>query len=165
MYEPDEEHTSFIIIRGIYCYKETPFGLKNIGATYQRLVNRMFKYLIGKSMEVYIDDMLVKSKTVGDHIEHLNQMFNILRKYRMKLNPLKCAFGVGSGKFLAFIVNQRGIEANPKKINAFLEMSSPRKLKEVMRITGRVAALSHFVLRPINRCAPFFDVLKGSKKF
>ena len=72
MYEPDEEHTSFIIIRGIYCYKETPFGLKNIGATYQRLVNRMFKYLIGKSMEVYMDDMLVKSKTVGDHIEHLN---------------------------------------------------------------------------------------------
>ena len=91
-----------------------PFGLKNTGATYQKLVNGMFRDLIGKSVEVYIDDMLVKSKTVGDHIEHLNQMFNILRKYQMKLNPLKCAFRV----------NQHWIEANLEKISAFLEMSS-----------------------------------------
>ena len=81
-------------------------------------------------MEVYVDDMLVKSKMVGDHIEHLNQMFNMLRKYQMKLNPLKCAFGVGSGKFLGFMVNQRGIKANPEKIDALLGVSSPRKAKE-----------------------------------
>ena len=78
MYEPDEEHTSFIIDRGLYCYKVMPFGLKNVRATYQRLVNGMFKDLIVKSMEVYVDDMLVKSKMTGDHIDHLNQMFNIL---------------------------------------------------------------------------------------
>ena len=89
----------------------------------------MFKDLIGKSMEVFMDDMLVKSKMEGDHIEHLNQMFNILRKYRKKLNPLKCAFGVGSGKFLGFMVNQRRIEANHKNIDALLGMSSPRKPK------------------------------------
>ena len=71
------------------------FGLKNAGGTYQRLVNEMFKDLIGKSMEVYVDNILVKSKIAGDHIEHLNQMFNILWKYRIKLNPLKYAFGVG----------------------------------------------------------------------
>ena len=125
MYEPDEEHTSFITDRGLYCYKAMPFGLKNVGVNYQRLVKGMFKELIGKSIEVYLDDILVKSKTAGDHIEHLNQIFNILQKYRMKLNPLKCAFRVGLGKFLGFMVNQCGIEANPKKINALLEMSSP----------------------------------------
>ena len=78
MYEPDEEHTSFITDQGLYCYKTMPFGLKNTGATYQRLVNMMFKDLIGKSMEVYVDDMLVKSKMEGDHTEHLKQMFNII---------------------------------------------------------------------------------------
>ena len=141
------------------------FGLKNAGATYQRLVNGMFKNLIGKSMEVYVDEMLVKSKMVEYHIEHLNQMFNILRKYRMKLNPLKCAFGVGSGKFLGFMINQRGIEANPEMISAFLEMSSPKKPKEVMSLIDRVVALSRLVSRVTDRCTLFFDVLKGSKKF
>ena len=112
-----------------------------------------------------MDDMLVKSKTAGDHIEHPNQMFNILRKYRMKLNPLKCAFEVWSGKFLGFMVNQRGVEANPEKISVLLEMSYPKKPKEVMSLTDRVAILSRFVSRATNRCAPFFDVLKRSKKF
>ena len=95
MYEPNEEHTSFITDQGLYCYKAMPFDLKNAGTTYQRLVNEMFKDLIGKSMEVNVDNMLVKSKTTGDHIGHLNQMFNILQEYWMKFNLLKCAFGVG----------------------------------------------------------------------
>ena len=105
----------------------------------------MFKDLIGKSIKVYMNNMLVKSKTIGDHIEHLNQMFNILQKYQMKLNPLKCAFGVGSGKFLGFLVNLCEIETNLEKINALLEMSSHRKPKEVMSFAGRMATLSHFV--------------------
>ena len=146
MYKPDEEHNSFITDQGLYYYKAIPFDLKNAGETYQRLMNGMFKYLIVKSMEVYVDDILVKSKTVGDHIEHLNWMFNILRKYQLKLNPLKCAFGVSSSKCLGVMVNQRGIEANSKKINVLLEMSSPRKPKEVMSLANRVATLSHFVL-------------------
>ena len=125
----------------------------------------MFKDMIRKLTEVYVDDMLIKSKTARDHIEHLNQIFNILLKYQMKLKPLKCAFRVRSDKFLDFMVNQRGIEANLKKINALLEMSSPRKPKEVMSLAGRVAALSGFMSRAIDRCIPFFDVLKGSKKF
>ena len=165
MYKPDEEHTSFITDRGLYCYKAMSFDPKNARTTYQRLVTRMFKDLVGKSIEVYMDDMLVKSKIARDHIEHLNHMFNILQKYQMKLNPLKCAFGVGSGKFLSFMVNQRRIEANPEKINVLLKMSYPRKPKEVMSLTDRVAALSRFVLRATDRCAPFFDMLKGSKKF
>ena len=109
--------------------------------------------------------MLVKSKLARNHIQDLDQMFKVLRRYQMKLNPLKCAFGVASGKFLGFMVNQRGIEANPKKIRAILEMQSPRKLKEVQSLTGRIAALSRFISRSTDKCLPFFDALKRGKRF
>ena len=113
---PDQEHISFITNCGMYCYKVMPFGLKNADATYQWLVNKMFKEQINKTMEVYVDDMLVKSKVTSDHISHLPDTFNILKNYHMKMNPLKCTFGVAFGKFLGFMVNQGGTEANPKKI-------------------------------------------------
>ena len=116
-------------------------------------------------MEVYIDDMLVKSKKAEDHIKHLDEMFKILRKYQMKLNPQKCAFGVGSRKFMGFMVNQRGIEANPQKIQTLIDMQSPRKTKDVQSLVGRVASISRFVSRSTDKCQPFFEVLKGSKKF
>ena len=137
-----------------------PFGLKNAGATYQRLVNRMFQKQIGTTMEVYIDDMLVKSTTAELHIAHLSEAFQILRNYKMKLNLAKCAFGVSAGKFLGFIVNHRGIEANPDKIKAMLDMPSPLGIKEVQRLTGRIAALSRFVSKASDKCQPFFQVLK-----
>ena len=89
-----------------------PFGLKNVGATYQRLVNQMFNKQIGRNVRVYVDDMLIKSKEEEDHLNDLKEMFNTLRQYSMKLNPYKCAFGISSGKFLGFVVSQRGIEAN-----------------------------------------------------
>ncbi|GFZ05223.1 hypothetical protein Acr_17g0007950 [Actinidia rufa] len=110
MYPPDIEKTSFITERVLYCYKVMPFGLKNAGATYQRLVNKMFKEQIRKTMEVYIDDMLVKSLRSSDHIAHLEEAFSILRRYQMMLNPSKCIFGVSSGKFLEFLVTKHGIE-------------------------------------------------------
>ena len=81
-----------------------PFGLKNVGVTYQRLVTKIFRPLLGETMEVYIDDMLVKSKKRFNHTKHLQEAFELLRKYNIKLNPLKCAFGVSSGKFLGFMV-------------------------------------------------------------
>ena len=139
MYELDKEHTSFITDHKLYYYKAISFGRKNASTTYQRLVNMMFKNLIGKTMEVCMDDTLVKSKVAIDHMEHLGQMFAVLRKYQTKLNQLKCEFGEGSQKFLGFMVNQRCIEANPEKIKALLEMSSPRKPKEVISLVGRVA--------------------------
>ena len=105
MHVPDQEHTSLITDRGLYCYKLMSFDLKNAEATYQRLVNIMFKEQIGKTMEAYIDYMLVKLKTTADHIVHLSNTFAMLRKYRIKLNLLKCAFRVASGKFLGFMVN------------------------------------------------------------
>ena len=156
----DQEKTSFVTAQGTYCYRVMPFGLKNAGATYQRLVNRMFQKQIGTTMEVYIDDMLVKSTTAGLHIAHLSEAFQILRDYNMKLNPTKCAFGVSAGKFLGFIVNHRGIEANPDKIKALLDMPSPSGIKEVQRLTGRISALSRFVSRASDKCQPFFQVLK-----
>ena len=97
-----------------------PFGLKNVRATYQRLVNQMFNKQIGRKVEVYVDDMLVKSKEEEDHLDDLKETFNTLRPYSMKLNPSKCAFGVSSGKFLNFMVSQRGIEENPEKVRAIL---------------------------------------------
>ena len=121
----DQEKTTFVTAQGTYCYRVMPFGLKNARETYQRLVNRMFQKQIGAKMEVYIDDMLVKSTTAGLHIAHLSEAFQILRNYNMKLNPTKCAFDVSAGKFLGFIVNHRGIEANPDKIKALLDMPSP----------------------------------------
>ena len=101
----DQEKTSFVTEQGTYCYRVMPFGLKNARATYQRLVNRMFQKQIGTTMEVYIDDMLVKSTTAELHIAHLSKRFQILRKYNMKRNPAICAFRVSAGKFLGFIVN------------------------------------------------------------
>ena len=152
----DQENTSFVTGQGTYCYRVMPFGLKNAGATYQRLVNRMFQKQIGASMEVYIDDMLVKSTTTELHIAHMSEAFQILREYNMKLNPAKCAFGVSTEKFLGFIVNNRGIEANPDKIKAVLDMSPPSNIKEVQRLTGRIAALSRFVSKASDKYQPCF---------
>ncbi|CAA0840352.1 Uncharacterized mitochondrial protein AtMg00860, partial [Striga hermonthica] len=141
MHLDDAEHTSFYSARGLYCYVMMTFGLKNAGATYQRLVNKMFARLIGHTMEVYVDDMLVKSEQASDHIAHLFEVFDILREYSMVLNPKKCTFGVGSGKFLGYMVSQRGIEANPAKIQAILGLAPPTSIKGVQALTGRLAAL------------------------
>ncbi|KAG7559356.1 Integrase catalytic core [Arabidopsis thaliana x Arabidopsis arenosa] len=161
----DQEKTSFITDRGTYCYKVMPFGLKNAGATYQRLVNKMSHEHLGKTMEVYIDDMLVKSLKKEDHIKHLEECFEILNQYQMKLNPAKCTFGVPSGEFLGYIVTKRGIEANPNQINAFLNMPSPKNFKEVQRLTGRIAALNRFISRSTDKSLPFYQILKGNKGF
>ena len=156
----DQEKTSFVTGQGTYCYRVMPFGLKNARATYQRLVNRMFHKQIGTFMEVYIDDMLVKSIKAELHITHLAEAFQVLRSYSMKLNPVKCAFGLSYGKFLGFIVNNRGIEANPNKIKVVVDMLPPSNAKDTQRLTGRVVALSRFVSKANGKCRPFFQVLK-----
>ena len=135
MVEEDQEKTAFITSQGLYCYKVMPFELKNPGATYQRLVNKMFSKQIGRNMEVYVDDMLLKSKEELAHLDNLKETFTTLRQYQMKLNPNKYAFGVASRKFLGFMMSQRGIEANPKKVRAILNMKSPKTVKEVQKLT------------------------------
>ena len=104
MHPPDMNKTPFITPQGLFYYNVTPFGLKNVGATYQRLVTKMFKPLLGKTMEVYIDNMLVKSKERSDHTEHVQDAFELLKAYDMKINPSKCAFRVSAGRFLGFMV-------------------------------------------------------------
>ena len=125
----------------------------------------MFQEQIGKTMEVYVDDMLVKSIKQEDHLADLRETFHVLRQHQMKLNPAKCAFGVASGKVLGYMVHQRGIEANPEKIQALLNMKSPATVKEVQKLTGKIAALNRFVSRATDRCIPFFKALTGKKRF
>ena len=105
MAKEDQEKIAFITSQGLYCYKVMPFGLKNARATYQRLVNMMFNQQIGRNMEVYVDDMLIKSKEELTHLNDLRETFATLKQYQMKLNPNKCVFGVASGKFLGFMVS------------------------------------------------------------
>ena len=111
-------------------------------------------------MEVYINNMLVKSFKAELHVDHLAESFQVLKDYKMKLNPTKYAFRVSARKLLGFIVNTRGIEANPDKIKAVIDMQPPSNTKEIQRLTGRIAALSRFVSRSSDKCQPFFKVLK-----
>ena len=131
MDEANQKKTSFITSQGLFCYKIMTFGLKNVGETYQRLVNHMFRPRIGWNVEVYVDDMLVKSLDEKKHLDDLQETFDTLRRYNMKLNPSKCAFGVSLGKFLGFMVSQKGIKVNPNKIQAILNMEPPKNVKEV----------------------------------
>ena len=162
MHEDDQEKTSFVTSQGLFCYRVMPFELKNPSATYQRLMNRMFAPQIGRNVQVYVDDMLVKSRREEDHLEDLKETFDTLHSYKMKLNPGKCAFGVMAGKFLGFMVSQRGIEANLDKIRAIMEMKPPRNVKEVQSLNGKVVALNRFVSRATDKCFPFFHTLKKS---
>uniref|UniRef100_A0A2N9HQL3 Uncharacterized protein n=1 Tax=Fagus sylvatica TaxID=28930 RepID=A0A2N9HQL3_FAGSY len=161
----DQEKTAFITPRGTYCYRVMPFGLKNAGATYQRMVTKMFGPMLGKTVEVYIDDMLVKSLREEDHIADLLQVFNILRRDNLRLNASKCTFGVGSGKFLGHIVSRRGIEANPDQIAALINLAEPRNIKQVQRLTGMIAALGRFISRSADKCKPFFRLLGKRSRF
>ena len=122
----DQEKTSFVTPIRNYNYKVMPFGLKNVGSTYQRMITRMFEPQLGKNIEVYIDDMVVKSKVVFEHVGDLRSIFEILRKHKLRLNTSKCFFGVGSGKFLGYMVTHWGIEINPDQIKAINGLQLPR---------------------------------------
>ncbi|KAL0445720.1 UNVERIFIED_CONTAM: hypothetical protein Slati_1699900, partial [Sesamum latifolium] len=161
----DRKKVSFITSEGTFCYVAMPFGLKNAGATYQRLVDKIFYPQIGRNVEVYIDDMLVKSKKAADHVKDLEETFSVLRKYKLKLNPAKCAFGVQGSRFLGFMVTQRGIEANPLKIRAIIDMKAPTCLNEAQRLTGMKAALSRFISKSAEKSLPFFKTLRKVKTF
>ena len=160
----DEEKIAFITPRGLYCYKVMPFGLKNAGATYQRLMTKIFKPLIGDVVEVYIDDVVVKSKTRSEHTQNLQKVFHLLRKYGMKLNPTKCVFGVSSGKFLGFMVTQRGIEINPDQVKVVTNTLPPTNKKGLQRLTGKLVALRQFIARFIDKMKPFFLALRDVDK-
>ncbi|GKV33305.1 hypothetical protein SLEP1_g41831 [Rubroshorea leprosula] len=161
MASEDEEKTSFYAGDEIYCYVMMPFDLKNAGATYQKMVTIVFRAQIGRNLEVYVDDIVVKSLKADDHLTDLGETFNNLRQNRMRLNLAKCIFGVESGKFLGFMVSRRGIEVNPEKIRAIAEMELPKSVKDIQRLTGRVAALHRFISKSADKCLPFFKIMSS----
>ena len=161
----DQEKTVFVTPVGNYHYKVMPFGLKNAGSTYQRMMTKMFEPQLGKNVEVYIDDMVVKSKLVFELVEDLTSIFKILREYKLRLNASKCSFGGGSGKFLAYMVTHRGIEVNPDQIKAINNLQPPQNSKEVQKLTRMMAALNRFISRSADKCRPFFLLLHKWKEF
>src|SRR6266498_2157596 len=142
-----------------------PFGLKNASAPYQRAMQRCLHDQLGRNVEAYVDDVIIKSRVKEDLIFDLSETFTNLRCFRWKLNPEKCVFGVPSGKLLGFIMSYRSIEANPKKIKDIFKMNSPTTLKDVQKLIGCMAALSRFVSRLGERAMPFYKLLKKQDKF
>ena len=129
------------------------------------MIQRCFSTQIGRNVEAYVDDVVVKTKQKDDLISDLEETFASIRAFRMKLNPEKCTFGVPSGKLLGFMVSHRGIQANPEKVTAILNMKPPSTQKDVQKLTGCMAALSRFVSRLGERGMPFFKLLKKTNDF
>ena len=161
----DQEKTAFVTPIGNYHYKVMPFGLKNAGSTYQRMMTKMFEPQLGKNIEVYIDDMVVKIKEVSDHVDDLGNIFGTLRKHKLRLNASKCSFRVGSGKFLGYMVTHRGIEVNPDQVKAINNLQPPQNPKEVQKLTGMTVALNLFISRFADKCMPFFLLMNKWKGF
>ena len=129
------------------------------------MMTKIFESQLKKNIEIYIDDMVVKSKRVSEHLGDLEAIFKILRTYKLRLNASKCSFGVGSSKFLDYMVTHRGIEVNPDQINDINNLQSPRNPKEMQKLTGMTAALSRFISRSVDRCRPFFLLINKWKGF
>lgn len=133
-----------------------PFGLKNVKAMYQKMATKVFKGLASRNVKAYIDDMLVKSVLIEQHLIELKELLRLLRKYQMKLNPAKRVFYMDMGKFLDFMISKNGIKLNSKKLNALINMSPPKTVKEVQMLTGRIIALKRFISKMMDKCLPFF---------
>jgi len=165
MHPSDVAKTAFMTDNANYAYKVMSFDLKNAGATYQRLINKIFKGLIGRGVEIYVDDMVVKSASCSQHIQDLNQVFQELKAVGMCLNPNKCVFGVEGGKFLGFMLTNRGIKANLDKCQTIMEMQSPKNIKDVQHLVGRVVALSRFMPKMAERIKPILSLLRKVSQF
>jgi hypothetical protein len=160
MSREDMKHTTFVTVDGLYCYVVMPYGLKNTLPTFVRAMSNTFGDLIRDRVEVYVDDIMVKTKRGLTLVEDLTLVFDKLRATRTKLNPDKCVFGVSAGKLLGFLVSYRGIEENPEKIKAIEAMKPPTRIKDVQKLTGSLAALSRFISRLAERALPFFKLLR-----
>src|SRR3954470_5142765 len=161
----DIEKTAFLTPCGVYCYTCMPFGLRNAGATFQRLMHITLGPQLGKNVEAYVDDIVVKSREARTLIQDLEESFQSLHRVNLRLNPEKCVFGVPSGKLLGFLVSHRGIEPNPEKIKAIEDMSPPQTLKEMQKLAGRVTALGRFISKLGERALPFFELMKKKGPF
>ena len=161
----DQEKMPFRGPNGNYHYRVMPFGLKNVGSTYQRMVTRMFESQIGRNMEAYIDDMVIKSRQVEEHLADLGETFSVLREHKLRLNTAKCFFGVSLGKFLGYMITHYGIEVNLEQIKAINNLHPPRNPKKVQILIGMAASLNRFISRFAIRCCLFFQLLHKWKDF
>jgi hypothetical protein len=139
-----------------------PFGLKNEGATYQRMMQNCLGSQIGRNIQVYIDDVVITTRKEEPLISDLIETFDNLNRYKLKLNPTKCSFSISAGQLLGFLVSARGIEANPEKIQSILTMGKPAKQHDVQKLAGSIAALSRFVARLGEKALPFYALMKKS---
>jgi hypothetical protein len=160
----DKEKIAFITPYGVFCYQVMPFGLKNTGATYQRMMQNCLRSQIGQNIQVYIDDVVTTTRKEESLIDDLKETFDNLDRYKLKLNLTKCSFGVPAGQLLGFLVSARGIEANPEKVQAILTMGKPAKLHEVQQLARHVVALSRFIARLGKKALPFYALTKKSDK-
>ncbi|XP_056159729.1 uncharacterized protein LOC130135193 [Syzygium oleosum] len=164
MKEEDKSKTSFIIPWGTFCYKVMPFGLKNAGAIYHKAMVNLFHDMMYKEVEVYVDDMIAKSKHGEDHIEVLRKLFDRLRRFKLRLNPTKCVFGAKSRKLLGFMVSSRGIEIDSSKVKAICDLKPPSTIKEVQSLLGRLNHVARFISQLSETAKPFFKLLKKNAK-
>ncbi|GKB12553.1 reverse transcriptase domain-containing protein [Tanacetum coccineum] len=164
MAKEDEEKIAFITSQRISCYSKMPFGLKNAGATYQRRVDRVFQKQIGRNLEVYVDDLVIKSRAEHEIIRDIEETFKTLREINMKLNPKKCTFGIEEGMFLGYNVNTKGIKVCPDKVEAVLSLQSPKCLKDVQKLNRKLASLNRFLPKSAEKSLPFFKTLKKCTK-
>ena len=141
----DREKIAFVTMWRTFCYKVMPFGLKNAGAIYQRAMVTLFYDMMHKEIEVYVDDLIAKSREDENHIENLRKFFERLKKFQLKLNIGKCTFGATSGKLLGFIISRKGIEVDPDKIKAIQNLPPPRTQKGVRGFFGRLNYISRFI--------------------
>jgi ribonuclease HI len=161
----DEEKTAFHTSQGVYCYTKMPFGLKNAGATYQRLVDTAFEKQVGRNLEVYVDDLVIKSHTEEELVRDIEETFKTLERINMKLNPKKCTFGTSEGMFLGYLIEPDGIKPCPEKTKAVIDLPSPRTLKEVQSLNGKLAGLNRFLSKSADKSLPLFKTLtKCTKK-
>jgi hypothetical protein len=161
----DAPKTAFMTNTNNYHYEVMSFGLKNAGASFQRSMDMAFSQQIGQNLEVYIDDLVAKTKEGHSHSDDLEEILGQVRKYKIRLNPTKCSFGVQARKFLGFLLTRRGIEANPDKCQAVIDMRSPSSIKEVQQLTGRLVALSRFLSCVGDKAFSFFASIKKKEKF
>ncbi|GKA15410.1 reverse transcriptase domain-containing protein [Tanacetum coccineum] len=160
MAKSNEEKMAFHTNQGVYCYTKMPFDLKNAGTTYQRLVDKAFDSQVGRNIEVYVDDLAIKSHTEAEMLRDIDETFRTLRKINMKLNPKKCTFGAVEGMFLGYMISLEGIKPCPDKTKAVLQFSSLRTIKEVHSLNGKLASLKRFLSKSAERSLPLFKTLK-----
>ncbi|XP_020272188.1 uncharacterized protein LOC109847370 [Asparagus officinalis] len=165
MYHEDEKHTSFRTPSGIYCYTVMPFGLKNTSVIYQHAITTIFREYLRKIVECYVDDLVVKIHSKGDHLQDLKMMFELMQSHQLKMNPTKSFLGMTSEIFFGFVVTTNEIHLDPEKVKTIQELPPPRNLKELHSLQGRLSYIHRFISNLSSKCQMFSKLMKKGVSF